>query len=214
MTFPETMTVSDVGRAGERRGGVASFAPPIEEGPLASELLSSLEALGLRRIADVPVHTLEEPSDPVRRRRRGAPAIPPVQEVTLTAELPQGERAVALVEQDGLYSWTFGEVEALPDDGPRPRRRGAAAPGPGTSVRFTVPLHASSAPGRRTRLLGMEHVFRPIRAFVFAFPARLVVGQVVKHLERDIDTGLLRLVRPEADGWQPLDDAASLDLPD
>jgi hypothetical protein len=67
-------------------------------------------------------------ADRARRRGATAPPTPPAIDATasvhgsLTVELPADEEAVVLLEQDGLYTWSFGTEAPR-----RPRRRGKPA---------------------------------------------------------------------------------------
>ena len=210
--LPETMALAD---SPPPRGKIRRFRkslPPLPS-PLETELIDALGGLDFELVDAVPIVTLAEPSDPTRRRRRGAEALPPSQKITFAAVTEPGERAVALIEQDGVYSWRFGEESggATAESG-LGCRRGPTEPD-STTVTFTIPIHASSSNDRRTRHFGVEHVFRPVKTFIFKIPAEFVVGQIVNRLERDIRTGLVHLKKPSANSWKPIKDPASLTLP-
>lgn len=81
------------------------------------------------------------------------------------------------------------------------------------TVRFSVPIYASSNADRRSRLLGVERVFRPLKAFIFKFPARVLLGQVVRHLEKDIEPAIIHFVGPTLSEWVTVDDLSQLALP-
>lgn len=214
VTYPDNMALSDrpPTRGGTRRGGPGD-APPVAESPMSDELLESLGAMELELLDVVPLHTLEQPSDPVRRRSPGAARVPTTQQIDFEVLVGPDERAVALIEQDGLYSWSFGEIDRSETTGTTRRRRSGDNSAMST-VRFSVPIYSSSNATRRTRLFGVERVFRPIKAFLFKLPARLVIGQVVKHLEKDIEPAIVRFNGPQISEWERIESLADLDLPD
>jgi hypothetical protein len=211
VSFPDTMALTDAPPPRGRTRTFRDFAPPSEPSPLSEELIDSLSAMDLQLLDTVPLHTLAEPSDSTVRRSPTAEQIPSTQEIELEADVGAGERAVALIEQDGLYSWSFGEVAARATDGAV--RRSPRDSTPGITVRFSIPIYASSDEARRTRLLGMERIFRPIKAFVFKLPAQIAVGQVVKHLERDIDNAVIRFTGPRVSDWKPISNISEVELP-
>lgn len=211
VTFPETMAVSDERPPRGQTRAFRKFAPPEVPAPMIDDLLSALAAAEMELMDTVPLHTLEEPTSSSGRRSRSAARVPASQEVSFLAPVEEGQAAVAIVEQDGLYSWSMGTFETQEtDDSLR------SAPGtetPTIAMRFSVTLYSSSYSERRNRLFGMERIFRPIKAFIFKIPANFVVGQVVKRLEKKIDTGLIHFTGAGVNAWKPLREPGGLELP-
>lgn len=211
VVFPDTMALTDAPPPRGRTRSFRDFAPPVEPSPLSDELIESLGEMDMVLLDTVPLHTLVEPSDSTKQRSRSAENIPPTQHVELEANVGHGERAVALIEQDGIYSWAFGDVADEPSD--EPKRRSVPGAEGGLTIRFSVPIYASSTADRRTRLFGVERVFRPLKAFIFKLPARVLIGQVVKHLEKDIEPAIIHFTGPSLSEWVTIADLSHLALP-
>lgn len=130
-------------------------------------------------------------------RRRGEPATPPepgVVRVTVAAD----ENAVLLVEQDGAYFW----VDGTATDGQK--RRGAVAT---RTVTFELDLRDTATPRRgRTRGFTPKILLKPLKVIVFKFLAKVAVGKVVEHFEKDLTTGLVWITSSkDSDRWAPLE---------
>ena len=150
-------------------------------------------------------------------RSRRSERVDSLQQVDIDVPLEDGEWAVLLVEQDGVFAWDFGEV----DDGPAvPAARGGAVRrsserSPRRVAHFHLDLHARGTPARRRSTLGFARslLLRPALAAVFTFGAQLLVGQVVKRIERDVERGLLHITASEPDTWSRLSSARKLSWP-
>lgn len=121
--------------------------------------------------------------------------------VSVTAE--PGESAIALIEQDGVYSWQF-PVGAAPGD--RRRSRRSAEP---EVLRFEIPL-SDAAPGadRRSVFSAVTDLAGRIKGRVL----KTATGAVLGLMEAKVEPGLV-VMRPEGpQQWSHLDDPAELGL--
>ena len=144
-------------------------------------------------------------------RRRAASAAP--QSLGLQVPLEPHEDAVVLLEQDGLYSWHFAVDQA--GVAPASRRRGATMNAP-RSARFAIAFATEATVGvstGQTRGVVGDFLRDKVRAFIFKFAARVVVGQAMKFLESKVRRGLVQLASPDPTTWNLLANPASLKLP-
>ena len=180
-------------------------APTTDSSPWQQALVAALEKQEMTQLD----HWVVEPVAGVRTRSRAAG------QPELQVKVPLGERedAAILLEQDGFYSWQFPTaVDAAA--APTVRRRAPAT----TSARqaqFRLALATappSSSGSAATRGVVGDFLLGRVRAYVFKFAARVVVGQVMKFLERKVQQGLVQLPGPDPATWQ-LTDPAVLPLP-
>lgn len=134
-------------------------------------------------------------------RRRG-----PAPSGVMRVEVAPDEHAVVLVEEDGYYSWVTGTKEA-----PSPTTRR----GPATAVvTFEIPFATTAPDGERlTRGVISDALIRPVTTIVFRFAARLVIGQLVKRLERAIEPGVVKIDQVDPTTWTKLADPKAVQLP-
>ena len=178
-----------------RRRGASSTAP----GPITPSDVAQAFAEQLSFVDAVPLQV----TAPTTPRRRGEPVVVP--SAVVRVDVAPDEHAVALVEQDGYYSWVEGTKEIQ-----RKTRRGPSS----SVVTFEIPLDAEAPAGPRAkRGVISDALFKPVTTIVFRFLARVAIGQFVKRLERSIDTGLVKIDQADASSWSKLSDASSLVLP-
>ena len=91
-----------------RRGPIDLPSGPVPiEGAQSTD--QSTDLTNARRVADFEVvdrfelRPTTEPTPSTGARRRNAPAIPAEQPVEVSVDVPPGQEAVVLVEQDGVY---------------------------------------------------------------------------------------------------------------
>ncbi|HEV2842594.1 MAG TPA: hypothetical protein VGW39_14825 [Chthoniobacterales bacterium] len=146
-------------------------------------------------------------------RRRGPGVGGEAAETTLALTVNPNEDAVVLLEQDGMYSWqipTSTTTEAAPA-----ARRGVRSAPPARIITFSITLPDADAPRQRSAKRGMigDFVFGRVKAFVFKFAARIVVGQAMKYLERNVRRGLVNMAEIDPAKWNLFADPAPLRLP-
>jgi hypothetical protein len=186
-----------------RRGGARRAAPP-------DDVLAALAEQDLEVATTVELTPSTAPR--VRRRRRDGSA--PAPDVgRIVAELEPGEEAVVLIEQDGLYTWSFGR-ETAPAQPARRRTRGAAAPA-GRTVEFDLEVHPDVARGggRRRRGPVSRFIIGRATAYVLRFVAREATRRTVSALEEKVETGLIRLESPDIATWRRVEDPTTLPVP-
>ncbi len=159
----------------------------------------------LELVAAVPLRS--EPMAP--GTLRAAPGVEP--EVTVELELTATEGAVALVEQDGVYQWSFAADEEVVLAQPMGRR----AMVPGTrKLRFRLPMSAAAQPDARRRGWLTDFALERAQILVFKFAGRFLLEQGVKFLERKARTGLVEMAGSGLESWTDVADFSRLKLPD
>jgi hypothetical protein len=174
------------------------------------------------------------PSGARRRgiRRAAAPATTDDRAgVTLDVPLADGEEAIVLLEQDGVFSWQLRSEELTPPAVHRAivRQRATFGRQPPQGAprqrtrRFAIKLDAAPPPKPRAPALPGRK--RGLGSFiagamvgkvvvrVFRFVARKVVGALVDHMERDIQPGLVWMGDTDCMKWRPMDRSEQLALP-
>ncbi len=129
------------------------------------------------------------PAAPTRATTRSARAAEPTQ---VTVRVAPDERAILLVERDGVYEWVLPEAEH-PDRATRGGGRG------GAQLVFQV------SPGTRadspTRGLSLGSVATAV-VHVLSFPSHLVGDLAVRYLERKVTPGLVNITGSSLDKWR------------
>ncbi len=148
---------------------------------------------------------------PTRRRGRGVSGEAAKTELILTVN--PNEDAVVLLEQDGMYSWQIPTTTTTEADAAT--RRGVRAAPRARIITFSITLPSGEAPRRRSAKRGIigDFVFGRVKAFVFKFAARIVVGQAMKYLERNVRRGLVNMEEIDPAKWNLFADSAPLRLP-
>ena len=207
LNLPEYVSVAeDPPRGRTRRGSPGGGEPADLVAPdYVAGIVSEAADLTLVDVVPLVVDTAAVPA-PGRRRARGQAPSPSAE---LRVEVDRDEDAVVLVESDGYYSWVIGSRET-----PSAARRAAPTP---TVVSFTVDLDvetdAPAGGGGARRGVISDALFKPITTIVFKFAARVVAGQLVKRLERSVETGLVKITGPDPSAWIKRPDRAELTLP-
>jgi hypothetical protein len=197
LDLPDNVSIAeerpDVGR--RRRGGADAVAPTDVVPP---DVVAQALADQLTVVDTVPLEV--SAGAPAPRRRGPAPS------ALMRVDVAPDEHAVVLVEQDGYYSWITGAKEA-----PSPATRR----GPSTAiVTFEIPLD-TKAPGGASPKRGpiSDALIKPVTTIVFRFAARLVIGQLVKRLERAIEPGVVTIDQVDPVTWTKLADPKTVPLP-
>ena len=122
--------------------------------------------------------------------RKGATRAPrPAEPSQVSVPVAPGERAIVLVERDGVYEWILPRSER--------RRAPTRARAGGAELVFSVaPDGAGGAPTRGvvSGLAAVVHVLK--------FPTHLVGDLAVRHLERNVKTGLVHVTGSSLDKWR------------
>jgi hypothetical protein len=191
----------------------------------AEAIVDAMEAQGLHLLDTIAVDPPAAASA-APPARRGAPvAAAPLaspSEVELTVPVAEGESAVVLVDNDGVYEWQL-PVAAPASDAriatPAARHRSAAAPAGTLVFRIGLPavqsaVTAAPAP-RSARPTGLARTLDVGQAlvYVFRFVARPLLGGLTQWLERDVKHSLVRITGPDPQAWQSLPDEEQVSLP-
>ena len=142
-----------------------------------------------------------------------SPEPPTPQTINLMLDVAHNEDAVVLLEQEGVYSWRFAsETKTVPS---APRHRGSATESSQKQVRFQIDIDCGQTrdPGTTKRSVLGDFVFDRVKAFVLKFTARVVVGQAMKFLERNVRKGIVHMQGIDPSGWQTLKSLSALRLP-
>ncbi len=235
MTYPPSYVVLPQPPEAARPGGRATRTPGSSghsgasvpagfAGDDSDAMLDAFSAQGLE---------LVEPFDLVPAAAAGsadAGGRPPGRpgKVRVALDLPEGQNAVILLEQDGFFFW---QLPAGPDQTPAgPGRPIAGSPqsaAPGESpqaghvVRFEIdvrpakpaPPAAITDPARHVLGPFGDYVIGQVRAYVLKFAARVVPGALMSFLERDLHPGLVLMTGTDVTHWLLVDNLAQVPLP-
>ena len=168
-------------------------------------------------------------------KRAGAPIADERAALTLDVALADGEDALILLEEDGVFSWHVRGEEVTPPaarhaivhqrmtTGRRPPKGSAR----GRTKRFALllplapvpvpaPARARSPVANRRRGLGSfiaSTIVGHVTARVFRFIAGKIVGPVIGHMERNVRTGMVLMSDVDCTKWRLMDDSEQLELP-
>lgn len=217
-----------VSRRGRRRAGGKAMRPTslsveVEwqaiQASLARQEFEVVDAIPLRTDTAAP------PTSASRRARRRGASTPAanaalVSVVGVNVDAESDEQVVVLLEQDGVYSWNFGEDSVVTDTPATVARKGAkraskratkkTAAKASTGKRVThfqleiAPSRVVSrtADGRRRGILGK--IAGKAVAYVLKFAAKPALTRATKWMERDIKEGLIHINGTDAAAWPHL----------
>ncbi|MDZ7630256.1 MAG: hypothetical protein U5K74_02565 [Gemmatimonadaceae bacterium] len=221
------------GGGGRRRRNAPPTAAPLTE---EEALINAIEDQELELVDAIPLG--RAPVAPARRRRTrtGTAPVEPPSPATVALDIPlaEGESAVVLLEQNGVYEWhvTGAVVDTPVAPAPPPpsrRRRTAARPGsqpvaaaPAKTMRFTLTLApepvgvdgAAARPShRRRRGIVTKFLFGRAIAYVFRFIAKPIVAGLARFQERNVREGLVHVTTADPSRWLPLAENDMVALP-
>jgi hypothetical protein len=177
------------------------------------------------------------PEPPKAKRARGLKrAAAPVAEdraaLTLNVALADGEDALILLEEDGVFSWHVQGEDVTPPAEHRAmlKRRATAGPRQAKGAtrrrvkRFALSLPPAPAPapaktpavgGRKRGLASFiaHTIVGQVTARVFRFVAGKIVGPIIDHMERNVLTGMVKIDDVDCTKWRLMDDSEQLELP-
>lgn len=133
-------------------------------------------------------------------------AAAPGDQMEVEVDLGPQENAIALLEQDGFYSWHFKATETVP---------AGRARGPGARARtavFRLPLDGTQGAAKRGILTDL--ITGQAQAFIFKFAGRFLLGRGAAFLERKVRMGLVVLGQDNPADWEDLPDFSALELPE
>ncbi|MEO8334066.1 MAG: hypothetical protein ABI664_03785 [bacterium] len=220
-------------KAGPRGAKRAPVAPDV-----GATLAKSLAGQDLELAKEFTFIREPEPPQPNVRRARGlkrasAPVADDRAALTLNVALADGEDALILLEEDGVFSWHVQGEDITPPAAHHAILRQRAATGrrsPKSAVRRRVKRFALSLPpapapqlvrGRpavdgRKRGLGafIAHtIVGQVTARVFRFVAGKIVGPIIDHMERNVLGGMVKIDDVDCTKWRLMDDSEQLALP-
>ena len=173
-----------------------------------NDLLTALAAQEMTIVDEVELH----PDPAAATRSRGGAATPRSETATLELDLEEGDAAVVLLEQEGLYSWHFpAEVDSAAPKVSRGRRALSSR----KTASFTLEFHSVPQTAAPTRGLMSDFVIAQARAVVLKFAARVAVGPAMHFLERNVRRGLVVIDSNEPGTWPLVENIshAALNLP-
>ncbi|MGQ0641677.1 MAG: DUF7379 domain-containing protein [Gemmatimonadaceae bacterium] len=206
-------------RSGRRRGGAArkaAAAPGTHLMPNESEIIAKAMADQELKLVDsiplaAPTTPRAAPRPGEKRRRRaaaGAAEATLVGVADIGVPLSPNERAVILLEQDGVYTWHVAAEEVTAAAPSRStKRKGARRAAAKTSRRvahFRIDLAATLQPAPRPgrRRLGIfRKVLGKAVAYVFRIIAKPILTGITKFLERDVAEGLVHVSSGDPSTW-------------
>ncbi len=211
--FPPTFRArrADLSSVGSRIVRRRRQSPGAPEPPEYRDVVDAITASDLELVDVVELEPEVEATPPTGRRRSGATPVPPIQDIEVDVYVDAEEKAVLLVEQDGMYAWQY-ESEASTVTLPG-RRRGSGEPA--RRVKFRVEVHAERdfVPSGPRRGLIKDLLFSRIRVIVLKFVSRVVVREAIDTLEKNVRRGLVIMNEEDPLSWRRVDDASSLERP-
>jgi hypothetical protein len=201
---------------------------------VGATLARSLSRQDLELAKEITFVRETPPPKPPKGRRKRAPkraAAPTTGEraaLTLDVALADGEEALILLEEDGVFSWHVQGEDVTPPAVHhaiiRERATTGRRPPKGTPrrrvKRFTLTLPPAPplsphVPGRRRGLGSFiaSTVIGHVTARVFRFIAGKIVGPVIGHMERNVRTGMVLIADVDCSKWRLMDDSEQIDLP-
>ncbi|HEY0133470.1 MAG TPA: N-acetylmuramoyl-L-alanine amidase, partial [Nannocystis sp.] len=211
-SLPAGMRLAESGRDETVTRGRLDLSAPIDLDAAEDVAITGQldEALARQGLVVIDTITLE-PDSGARARSLDAidldGAADDALEFDITIE--EDERAVVLLEQDGMFCWSLPEDGA---DGPRTRGSGGVA-------RFRIPRGPVDvvADGPTTRGLISGVLGGAIRARVYKFIAGLVMAHglpaLIEHLERGVREGVVLVRGDDLRDWVDREDLGELRLP-
>jgi hypothetical protein len=180
-----------------------SAAEPAGTG-LSGALVAALLDQGM-----TPIDTFEiQPQSPASARVRAVSE----SRVELALDVDEGENAVLLLEQDGVYSWYFPQAGLTIHAAVT--RRGPLVVLGRKRVVFDVNLSATPpAPLERKRGPVSDFLVDKVRGYVLKFAAPRAVGMMVKFLERNLDRGFVLIDSEAAENWKRVEKLPVSTLP-
>jgi hypothetical protein len=168
--------------------------PGSEAAGVAQDLLAAIENDGGTLVTSVDLLSLPE-------GRRG-PAEP---SPTLTVEVLSHDTAVVLLEDDGMFTWSYPAVTpAVPGS---PGVRSASEP---RKLAFDIPLSGSAAIVDRARGPLWDLLSGRIRAHVFKFLAGRLVRSGAAVIERNAKSGLVVMSAGDPASWPRIERLADI----
>lgn len=217
--------------------GLRAAAPAAPSPNVGAALAKSLggQRLDLAQELSFEREAAPAPARSTKRRgpRRAGALAPPGAGAGMTLDVPlaDGEEAVILLEEDGVFSWHIRSDDVTTSEAHHTVLRQRALTGrrapkgtPRSRVkRFTISLAAPVAPAPRARAVAgrqrglgsfvADSIVGKVVARVFRFVAGKVVGKIVDHMERDIRTGMIWMGDADCTKWRLMDDSEQLTLP-
>jgi hypothetical protein len=234
VTYPDSYGVATQRPAARRKGRQTPSAwkgPASPTEAVSAALLDAFAAQSLVLVAPfelVPVTSAGPPSPTSPKGQRGQRPSRPGK-VRIALDLPQGQEAVVLLEQDGFFSWQLPERhEPAPAAPPGSRRSDLSGRQPGTArgrggppsrvVRFEIdvrPVIPARPSARTAPALGPfgDFVIGRVKAYVLKFASRLIPGAVMTFLERDTHPGLVLMTGTDVQSWTRVDNLSQVKLP-
>jgi hypothetical protein len=216
---PDTLRIDEQPPRTVRRPDGALPRGPIPLGPSGvaagdtKALLRALGSQGLEIVDAVALQPTLEATPPGGQRRTAAAPIPETQTVSLDVDVSDGEHAVVLLEQDGMYSWSFPDTVTGVATARAPGRGGPTSVG-AKRLRFRVDLHADQVSGPATRSgLAGHLIYDRVKAHVLKYAAALIVQEGLEYLERDSRETLLVVDGLDPTSWRSVDGAVSVPVP-
>ena len=205
------------GRAGRARVAARSEAIPNEADLIAAAMVDQ----NLKLVDSVTLRTAPVPAAkrPGRRRARRSGVGSPATDSTLVGvadlgvPLAPGEKAVVLLEQDGVYSWHTPEAEReVAGNGAaggkrkskgKGKRRGVAKATRVAHFRLDIKPVAPppSKPGGKRKFGFVRKMIGKAVAFIFKVVAKPLIKGIAKWLERDVEEGLVHITGTDPTAW-------------
>ncbi len=180
------------GNARRQRARSALQATPPEDD--LAPLLRELEQQGFELVTNFTV--APRARRPGMQSRRSSTLPGAVQPTMVDVVLEADEDAVVLtVDESGELDWVFADGTRVSD---------------ARTAHFRITAAPSTRATESTRRRRVTSVLRAVSGFLFKFIRRKITGLLIKHLERGVHTGFVRVGSTVPSAWTALSDRHTL----
>jgi hypothetical protein len=173
-------------------------------------IIAALERGGMQLLDRFDLQPTSASSRAIGPDSRGGGTEAANPEAKFSIDLAAHEDAVLLLEQDGFYTWKFSDEIQQPST--EHVRHGVRSVQALKSVTFSVDISPSEETAKRRGIV-KDVLYGKIRAIVLKFAARILVGQAIKYLERNVNRGLKKMDALDPQKWESVRDLSMLKFP-
>ena len=211
LNFPDQIIVRRASSGGTRRGATLPTKGKVSmpgRSDLNDDLISILTKNGLDLVDQVDLEPAANTSTRSARTAQEASG-------NVNVAVQSDEDAVLLMEQDGMYTWKYADKVSSVERAATRTRSAAII----KELRFTISFPKTS-PEEHARKRDISEkissfVWGRVRIYVLKFLAKVTVGKVRDHLERDVEEGIVLIKDISPDKWtlHPYDQPPVLNPP-
>jgi len=220
ITFPETIRIGDEQIYNKARREIDEFPPEFirledidDTSNLLNNLKKSLAGLGFDLIDQIPIIPEQKSTLISGKRSESFTKIPSKQNIDIRLDVASNEDAILLLEQDGVFSWEFGNTsEKKP---PIRTQRSGLNELQLKRIVFSINVNASAQEIKKVQKRGFSSdiIYRPFNVFVLKFVCKAAIGSIVKLMEREVNEGFVNIKHIDPSRWQIVREPGGIVLP-